>query len=185
MKFLICIKKEFLEFLKNKKWFALFVIFLFGNFILVNKGIQNLSLYQGVFLSVLIFQFIFDVTKNDFTTGGMIFLLNIKTSFISILVSKFFLALVIYGLFLISSTLGGGISALAILRLFLLVIFVTFLSYFVTILTKGNDIFSLIITLVLGVYSMYLPTILAIICSFVVCGFIYSIFNSKYFRNLL
>ena len=185
MKFLICIKKEFLEFLKNKKWFALFVVFLIGNFILVNKGIQNLSLYQGVFLSVLIFQFIFDVTKNDFTTGGMIFLLNIKTSFISILLSKFFFALVIYGLFLISSTLGGGISALAILRLFLLVIFVTFLSYFVTILTKGNDIFSLIITLVLGVYSMYLPTILAIICSFVVCGVIYPIFNSKYFRNLL
>ena len=184
MNFLLCIKKEFLEFTKNKKFMALLFISLIGNYILEAKEFTSLTLYQGILLSILIFQFVFDITKNDFSTGGMIFLLNTKSGVLSVIYTKILFGFFIFCLLFLSSNLGkiGGFTLLKTIRLLILSLFVAILTFDLTIITQGTDFFAMIITMIISVGSMYVPTIFAIALLIIAFVLVFPLYKSKIFR---
>lgn len=184
MNFLLCMKKEFIEFTKNKKFIALLFICLIGNYILESKEVENLTLYQGIFLIIMIFQFVFDITKNDFSTGGMIFLLNTKSGVLSVIFTKILFGFFVFCLLFLSSNLGkfGSFSLLKTIRLLILALFVAILTFDLTIITHGTDFFAMVLTMIISVGSMYVPTIFAIALLIIAFILVFPLYKSKTFR---
>ena len=79
--FIICIKKEILELIKNKKFIFFLLFVCIAGFIAVKKNLVEISLLFIAVVALAICQFMLDTFKNDIDTGGMIFLINTKISF--------------------------------------------------------------------------------------------------------
>ena len=99
--FLILLKKEFIEFMQNKKFWS-FVVFVIAATVAIFFTKRNLPDQVYLILIVmLVSQYVFDSCYNDIKSGGALFFLNIKCSTLHIIAAKAVYAVIIgSGLFL-------------------------------------------------------------------------------------
>ena len=72
----ICIKKEFLELFKNKKFLLYITIACIAGFIVAKKGLIPINAVMPAMTLLSVSQFMLDTFKTDIKNGGMFFLIN-------------------------------------------------------------------------------------------------------------
>ena len=156
--FLILLKKEFIEFMQNKKFWS-FVVFVIAATVAIFFTKRNLP-DQVYLISIvmLVSQYVFDSCYNDIKSGGALFFLNIKCSTLHIIAAKAVYAVIIgSGLFLTAEffLLKDSIYA-DLIWLIPLFCFITGLTYNSAVLTKKSDLLTSLLTsaITLGVLQI-------------------------------
>lgn len=146
--FLILLKKEFIEFMQNKKFwsFVVFVIAATAAIFFTKRKLPD-QVYL-ILIVMLVSQYVFDSCYNDIKSGGALFFLNIKCSTLHIIAAKAVYALIIgSGLFLTAVSFLLKDSEYAdLIWLIPLFLFITALTYTSAVLTKKSDLLTSLIT---------------------------------------
>ncbi len=158
--FLILLKKEFIEFMQNKKFWS-FVVFVIAATAAIFFTKRNLPDQVYLILIVmLVSQYVFDSCYNDIKSGGALFFLNIKCSTLHIIAAKAVYAVIIgSGLFLTAEFFLLKDSRYAdLIWLIPLFLFITGLTYNSAVLTKKSDLLTSLLTsaITLGVLQILL-----------------------------
>ena len=146
--FLILLKKEFIEFMQNKKFWS-FVVFVIAATAAIFFTKRNLPDQVYLILIVmLVSQYVFDSCYNDIKSGGALFFLNIKCSTLHIIAAKAVYAVIIgSGLFLTAEFFLLKDSRYAdLIWLIPLFLFITGLTYNSAVLTKKSDLLTSLLT---------------------------------------
>ena len=156
--FLILLKKEFIEFMQNKKFWS-FVVFVIAATAAIFFTKRNLPDQVYLILIVmLVSQYVFDSCYNDIKSGGALFFLNIKCSTLHIIAAKAVYAVIIgSGLFLTADFFLLKDSRYAdLIWLIPLFLFITGLTYNSAVFTKKSDLLTSLLTsaITLGVLQI-------------------------------
>lgn len=156
--FLILLKKEFIEFMQNKKFWS-FVVFVIAATAAIFVTKRNLPDQVYLILIVmLVSQYVFDSCYNDIKSGGALFFLNIKCSTLHIIAAKAVYAVIIgSGLFLTAEFFLLKDSRYTdLIWLIPLFLFITGLTYNSAVLTKKSDLLTSLLTsaITLGVLQI-------------------------------
>ena len=146
--FLILLKKEFIEFMQNKKFWS-FVVFVIASTAAIFFTKRNLPDQVYLILIVmLVSQYVFDSCYNDIKSGGALFFLNIKCSTLHIIAAKAVYAVIIgSGLFLTAEFFLLKDSRYTdLIWLIPLFWFITGLTYNSAVLTKKSDLLTSLLT---------------------------------------
>ena len=156
--FLILLKKEFIEFMQNKKFwsFVFFVIAATAAIFVTKRNLPD-QVYL-ILIVMLVSQYVFDSCYNDIKSGGALFFLNIKCSTLHIIAAKAVYAVIIgSGLFLTADFFLLKDSRYAdLIWLIPLFLFITGLTYNSAVLTKKSDLLTSLLTsaITLGVLQI-------------------------------
>lgn len=207
--YLLNIKKEFLELLNNRAvlflWGLAFIILLFFPFIdkkffdnSSNLTSQSMLYYVQIISIILLGQFIFDGCKKDFSKGGGIFLLNVKSTCKAYLFGKRVVSSVLL-IFLYSSrfsSLSEVITCKSILFLILFYIFVinNALIFSLLFYTSNTSFFAFILINFIPLFFFFLLNfinlyfirfVILILLNIVLQKNLIKIYWSKWFRKNL
>ena len=156
--FLILLKKEFIEFMQNKKFWScvVFVIAATAAIFFTKRNLPD-QVYL-ILIVMLVSQYVFDSCYNDINSGGALFFLNIKCSTLHIIAAKAVYAVIIgSGLFLTAEFFLLKDSRYTdLIWLIPLFLFITGLTYNSAILTKKSDLLTSLLTsaITLGVLQI-------------------------------
>ena len=185
--FIICLKKEFLELFKNKKFLLFVVIVCIAGFLVTRKNFVDLSLLFIATVSLAICQFMLDTFKNDIETGGMIFLLNTKSNFLLLFLSKVFVSLFLGLIFFVVFYYANPtkFETFKLINYIILILGVSIATFLSVCIFLDADMINYLFSIVLGFICFKFSVIVNLILIILVGFFCYKAFFSVRFRSFL
>lgn len=185
--FIICLKKEFLELFKNKKFLLFLIIICIAGFVAARKNLVELSLLFIAAVSLAICQFMLDTFKNDIETGGMIFLLNTKSNFLLLFLSKVFVSLFLGFIFFVVFYYANPVKfeTFKLINYIILILGVSTATFLSVCIFLDADMINYLFSLILGFFCFKFSIIVNLILISMVGFFCYKAFFSVRFRSFL
>ena len=185
--FIICLKKEILELIKNKKFIFFLLIICIAGFIAIKKNLVELSLLFIAVVALAICQFMLDTFKNDIDTGGMIFLLNTKTNFFLLLISKIFISFLLGFLFLVVFYFADveKFETFKILNYITLITGVSIATFLSVCIFLDADMINYFFSIILGFICFKFSPLINIVLIIFIGILCYKAFYSLRFRSFL
>ncbi|MBE6349883.1 MAG: hypothetical protein E7062_03915 [Spirochaetaceae bacterium] len=183
----ICIKKEFFELFKNKKFLLYLCVACIACFIVAKKDLIPIHALMPAMSLLTVCQFLLDTFKTDIKTGGMFFLINTKVNFFILLISKIFVSLVI-GFVFVAVFYVATPEPFATFKVFhyiFLMIGITVTTFLSVCLFANADMINFVISMVfaLGCFRFSLLINFLFVCILtLIC---YNSFLSTRFRSFL